>query len=169
MPVGIFLAPYERWQDGPDDTHIRRRPIHWRPEVKSLIRADGGADYADECLGNYCVVKVRASSTTLQQIGALPGVRRLPKDRLDDSLASLTNTQKTTLRNWIEGLGYSRAEWQAALGNDLGAVTLRQVLRFILTRRLVPRYDQATDAIVLDGAVQSCAPIEDIDAAVSDV
>lgn len=166
--IGLFLVPYERWADGPTDPHVRRRPLHLRPEIAALIRADGGAAYADECLGNYAVVKVRATAATLQALNDLAGVRRLPKDRLDDALDTLTQQQKITLRDWIEALGYPRAEWQSVLGTDLGAITLRQVLRFILTRRLRPRYDPAADAIVLDGAVQPCGAIEDIDAAVTD-
>lgn len=164
MPVGWFLVPFKR---DTSVTYPRRLPAVW--DMRAQIQADGGFFACSEVLGNYAITKVRASSATLQAIGALQGVRRLPKDRLDDPLSSLTNTQKTTLRNWIESLGYPRAEWQQDLGNDLGAVTLRQVLQFIRKRRLKPRYDTATDTIILDGPVQATRRLEDVDSRVRDV
>lgn len=135
-------------------------------DYTTAINADNGAWAESECLGNWTVVKVRASTATLQTIAADAALRRLPKDRLDDSLDTLNNTQKTTLRNWIEGLGYPRAEWQADLGTDLGAITLRQVLVFVLKRRRLPRYDSTTDAIICDGEEVAPTPVSELDTAV---
>jgi hypothetical protein len=165
MAVAWFLAPYR--QKALNSLPARYCAVD---EFTAQIRADGGTWAETECLGNYTVVKVRASSSTLQAIGAAAGVRRLPKDRLDDPLSSLTNTQKTTLRNWIEGLGYTRAEWQADLGTNLGAITLRQALRFILKRHLALRYDASSNTLVCDGEERQCLPLlEDVDTAVTEV
>jgi hypothetical protein len=134
----------------------------WTPQ----IHAAGGNWSEAECLGDRAVVKVLAPPALLQQIAtAEPTFRRLPKDLLDDTLADLTNQQKTALRDWIEECGYPRAEWQADLGTDLGAVTVRQVLGFLLKRRLKPRWDGSQ--IVLDGPVQPTRPLESVDAAVT--
>lgn len=169
MPVGWFLAPYKRRDRGtPGQPGFRAARYCAVDDFTAQVFTDGGFWAEAEVLGSYAIVKVRASSSTLQTIAAAPGIRRLPKDRLDDPLSSLTNQQKTTLRTWIESLGYPRAEWQADLGTDLGAITLRQVLQFIRKRRLRPRYDSATDAIVCDGPVQPTTPLEAVDAAVTE-
>jgi hypothetical protein len=74
------------------------------------------------------------------------------------------------MQNKLLSLGYSGAELNAAfpLGWN-GPYVIRDVLRFALTRRLKPRYDAATDTIVLDGPVQPTATPEEIDAAVGNV
>lgn len=158
-----FLASYKRKDRGPG--RIGRYCV-MDDYTPLIINQDGGTWRESECLGNQAVVKVLASQATLQTISADVAIRRLPKDALGATLADLTAIQKLTLRNWIEGLGYSRAEWQADLGIDLGAITLRQVLRFITKRRFDPRYDVATDTIILDGAMQPCHSIDEIDAAI---
>ena len=66
-------------------------------------------------LGQHALVKVVASAATLAQVAALPGVDRLPADRLDDPLSALTVAQRNALRDRITGLGYSVAELDAAL------------------------------------------------------
>lgn len=158
-----FLVPYLRRTSMP-------RPERYcaMDDFSSAIKADGGEWTETEVLGNHAIVKVRASAATLQTINAAQGFTRLPKDRLDDALSDLTQQQRTALRDRIEALGYARAEWQAALGTDLGAVTLRQVLVFVASRRLKPRYDAGTDTIVLDGPVQACRPVADVDSRLAD-
>lgn len=130
----------------------------------AAIRADGGAWSESEVLGNHALVKVRASQATLQAINAEPGFTRIPKDRLDDSLADLTQNQRLALRDLIEGLGYSREEWQARLGTDLGAVLVRDVLRVMATRRRKPR--RVNGEIVVDGVEQGCRAVDSVDAEV---
>jgi hypothetical protein len=135
----------------------------WTPQ----IFAEGGAWAEAECLGSRAVVKVRASLSLLQTIQAAePTFRRIPKDRLDDPLSSLTQAQKRNLRDWIEECGYPREEWQTKLGADLGAFTVRQVLNFLLQRRLKPRWTGS--AIAVDGPIQPTRPLADVDAAVAE-
>ena len=163
MPVAWFIVPEVRVAL---NGHPSRSCL--LNEHTDAIRADGGDWTHEEALGSRHVCKVRASVTTLQTIAGRPGVRRLPKDRIDDPLSDLSAAQKRTLRDWIEECGYPRAEWQSDLGTDLGARTLRDVLRFILKRRFQPRYVEATDTIILDGAPEVPRSIEDINAEVAD-
>ena len=169
MPVGWFLAPYKRRDRGtPGQPGFIARRYCAMDDFTAQVFGEGGFWSETEVLGDHAIVKVRASSSTLQMIAQTAGFRRFPKDRLDDPLSSLTNTQKTALRNLIESLGYPRAEWQQDLGTDLGAITLRQVLQFIRKRRRDPRWDDATSTIVFDGQVCECTPLETVDAAVTE-
>lgn len=163
MAVGWFLAPYVRRAGA-------RRPTRYVvvDDLTAAIRADGGDWTETEVLGDHAIVKVRASAATLNLVAAIPGVTRIPVGRLDDPLSSLTAGQQQALRDKVLALGYTPAEVNAALPNPIGTYTLRQVLRFVATRRLKPRYDQATDTIIIDGPVQPVRPIEDVDAAVPD-
>jgi len=161
MSVGWFIAPFAR------------RLASTRPErycvmddFTTIILADDGDWHETEVLGNRAVVKVRASAATLTLIAAAPGIKRLPKDALGEPLSDLTNTQKTALQGELLDMGYSLSELRAALGNDLGSKTLGDVVRFAARRRLKPRYDSATDTIILDGPVQPCRSIDDVDLSV---
>ena len=172
MPTAYFLAPYKRQ---PGEARPSRYVI-----VNDLTRqiwADNGWPAGNvpgspefwsetEVLGQHAIVKVRASAAMLTSVGALAGVTRLPVDRLDDPLSSLTNPQKTALRNRVLALGYTAAEIDAALPNNLGTYTLRDVLGFIATRRRKVRYDAGTDTIIDDGPVQPVRPLGEVDAAV---
>ena len=73
--------------------------------------------------------------------------RRLPKNSLDTSLSDLTNPQKTALRNFVLGLGYTAEEINQALPNNIGTYTLRDVIRFIIKRRHNIIYNSATNTI----------------------
>lgn len=135
------------------------------------IFADGGAWSESEVLGGFAVVKVRASVATLTIIGGTAGFTRIPNNWVDLSttLGSLTTGQRTTLLNLITSMGYTTAEINAALGSNLTGwrtKTLGQVLRFIAQRRLKSRWDNVQHQIVLDGILQSCKPIDDINAEV---
>lgn len=162
MPVSWFFTPFVKMPTNRGAV-VRRYPaIH---DFSDQISADGGAWSACECLGNYAVVKVRASQTTLDAIAAAPGIQIIPKSRLDDSLDTLTTTQRRRLRTFLGNLGYTTSELSARFGsgNDLSGVTVGDVLRFALKRRLKPRYDATTDEIILDGPEQPCRPVEDAD------
>lgn len=158
--IGWFIAPY-----------VRVTPSGQRPPVRGCavrsfqpqITADGGTWRAVEALGNICIVKVRASAATLQAIAAQH--TRIPANRLDAPLSSLTTPQRNALRQIILGAGYTTAEVNARFPN-LASNTLGDALRFLASRRLKPRYDQATDSIILDGPVQPTASIDDEDGAV---
>ncbi len=135
-------------------------------DYTAQIVADGGRWAETEVLGNWAIVKVSALPATLDAIAADPGFRRFGKSALALTLADLTAGQKAALLSWITNMGYSVAEVRAVLGNDLGAHTFGDFLRFMATRRRAPRYDQATDTIVLDGPDQACKSPDAVDAEV---
>lgn len=135
-------------------------------DFTALIDADGGKWSETEILGDHAIVKVVASAATLSTIAAEPGFQRLPKDLLDEPLNSLSAAQRNAITNKLESLGYQRTEWRTVLGSNIGTKTLRDVLRFAATRRKKPRYDSATDTIVLDGPDQVCRTIESVEGAV---
>lgn len=161
MPIGWFIVPYKRRSD--PNKVIRYCAMD---DLSAQIASDGGKWAETEVLGDCAVVKVDASSATLTTISGTSGFQRIPLQRLDDPLSSLTNAQRTAIRNRILAMGYTSAEINAAIPN-LANVTLGQVLRFIATRRLKPRYDAGTDSIILDGDAQQVRPIESVDAAVT--
>lgn len=147
MAVAWFLCPY-RHDPNPGN------PRRWcaMNEFTAQIRADGGDWTESEVLGNQAIVKVRATAGTLTTIAAAPGFRRIPLARLDDPLSSLSAAQRTAIRNELLNAGYTTEEITAALP-DLATVTLRQVLRFLASRRREPRYDTGTNTIILDGPI----------------
>lgn len=159
-----FLCPY-KLEAVPFSAQVLRYCA--MNDFSEQIHADGGSWTETEVLGNHAIVKVKASPTTLQTIANAAGFTRLPKNLLNSPLSNLTNAQKIALRDKIESLGYPRVEWQADLGTDLGAKTLRDVLRFIAKRRRKPRFDTETNSIVLDGPIQSCRSIDSVDTAVA--
>lgn len=158
MPFAWYIVPYKRRVGA-------RRPTRYcaMDDFTPLINSEGGAWSETEVLGDVALVKVRASAPTLSLINSEPGFVRLPKDALDLSLSDLTPAQKQALRDKAQQLGYGLAEISTAFPGDLGTYTLRDVLRFLAGRRLKPRYDSGADTILLDGAVQSCRSIEDVD------
>ncbi len=163
MPVAWYIIPYKRRVGS-------RRPRRYVEidDYTSQIRAAGGDWSETEVLGNRALVKVRASAGILAALNDVPGFRRIPKDRLDDSLSDLSAGVKTALRNEIFDMGYTVSEVQDKFGSDLGAYTLRDVLRFMTRRRRKPRYDSGADEIVLDGLNQPCRDIDSVDFAVTE-
>ena len=157
MAVAWFFAPYKRRDMG----GIPGRYCAM-DDFTTQIRADGGSWSEAECLGNQAVVKVRASQVTLDAINSVPEMLRIPLGLLNAPLSTLPFQQRTAIRARLEGLGYSLTEIATAIP-DLGQATLRDVLRLALTRRLKPRYDVATDSIVLDGSEQPTRAFEDVD------
>jgi hypothetical protein len=133
-------------------------------DYSDIIFADNGDWSETEVLGNYAIVKVRASDATLDTIAGAQGFLRIPPGLdLSTPLSSLTIAQINAIHDRILAMGYTDAEIQAALGNNLRNRTLGQVLRFAASRRLKPRYDAIADQIVLDGSVQSCRLVDDVD------
>lgn len=166
MAVAWFFAPYKR-----KDGHLPGRYCamdDFTPQILADPEYAGGEPWAEcEMLGNYAVVKVRASSTLLSTINAASGFVRIPArfTDLNQTLGDLTTNERTQLLNFLQARGYTLTEIQNALGSTNGqwrTKTLRQVLRFALTRRLQPRYDAGTDTIVLDGPE---LPVRDLDEA----
>lgn len=160
MAIAWFLCPYVR------KPGLRVMRVCAMDQFTTSIKADGGAWAETEVLGNRAIVKVAASPATLSLIANTPTFRRIPLALLNNPLSSLTARQRTAIKNEILDAGYTLAEIDAALP-DLTAVTLRQVLRFLATRRLKPRYDTQTDTIVLDGPAQPCRSVDDLDGAIA--
>lgn len=158
MAIAWFLAPYDRILAERFPARECRMNVY-----TALIAADGGAWAETEVLGNHAVVKVRASAETLATIAADPDITRLPVALLDDPLSSLSPAQKTAIRNKVQALGYTLAEINARFPGDLGDYTLRDVLRFVATRRRKPRYEAGTDSIVLDGVAVTPESVESVD------
>lgn len=157
MPVAWYIVPYEV------DTSTRFAAARRCPmdNFSSAIAADGGAWHEIEVLGGHAIVKVRASLATLVSIDAAAGFMRLPKDDLTAPLSDLTTLQKNRLRQKILDMGYTAQDISAALGTDLGAVTLAQVLRFIASKRREPRWTGT--AFVYDGELRTPESVDDLD------
>lgn len=155
MAIAWYIVPYEiKEQHG---EKYRRVAIC---NYSKQIRDSGGAWTETEILGDRAIVKVRASDAILSALNTK--YKRLPKDRLDDSLSNLPENVKMALKNEILDMGYSIDEIRERFGNDLGQYTLRDVLKFMTKRRLKPRYDSETDTIFVDGIVQKCRSIESV-------
>lgn len=136
-------------------------------DFSAVIQADGGAWSEVEVLGNQAIVKVvGVSSATLTTIASGKGFTRVPLDRLDAPLSSLTAPQRAMLRSIILNAGYTLAEANSRFPN-LANNTLGEALRFLASRRRKPRYDAATDSIVLDGAEQPCQSLDELDGALT--
>lgn len=161
MPTTWFICPYKR-----RDYNNQIGRYCAMDDFTPQIIADGGSWSESEVLGNRAIVKVNADASTLSLIAGTTGFKRLPKDLLNSSLSDLTAGQKQALRDEVLDMGYTISEINDAFPNDLGTYTLKQVLQFMATRRLKPRYDGGTDTIILDGA--EVVP-KDIDKADSEV
>lgn len=160
MPIGWYIVPYVReigsYLPGPS----RQCAMNIYTDT---IYSAGGWWAETEVLGNRAIAKVRATTTVLTTLNGVAGFKRLPKDRLDDSLADLPLAVKQALKDELLDMGYTGTEIQDRLGEDLGAHTLRDVLKFMTTRRLKPRYDSGEDEIIVDGAIQLCRSVESVD------
>ena len=133
-----------------------------------LIYGEGGRWAETEVLGNYALVKVRASQATLDTIAVDPVIFRIPLNHLDLRLGDLTPQQRNALQDRVIAMGYTAEEIKAVLGNNWADVTLGQVLHFAASRRRKPRYDAVQDEIVLDGIIQACRQVESVDAEVTE-
>ena len=160
MAIAWFVAAYKR------RAGVRIARYCAMDDYTVLIRGDGGMWSESEILGNRAIVKVKANSpSTFTTIASDPDIRRIPLDLLDDPLSSLTAGQRTAIRNEVLDCGYTVGEINAAVP-DFSVVTLREVLQFMATRRLKPRYVSASDTIVVDGEVQACKSIDTLHAEV---
>jgi len=162
MATGWFLVPYIHDVDNP------MGPLRYcaMDDYTAQIREDGGNWSEAECLGDHAVVKVSAFTATLTTLASVPGFVQVPLGILDTPLGELTPQQRTAIKNKVEALGYSAAEIKDKLGSNWANVTLRKVFRFVLTRRLKPRWDSGSGQIVLDGPEQVCKTIEMLDSEV---
>lgn len=163
MSAGWFIIPYKR--DITAGHPVRYCAID---DYSADIASYGGKWSETEILGNQAIVKVNAPAGVLNALAAVDGFQRLPKDRIDDPLSDLSAAAKQKIRDAAIAAGYSLAEIQARFPNDLGTYTLRDVLQFLATRRLKPRYDAQADEIIVDGPEQPCKPVDAVDIEVND-
>jgi hypothetical protein len=154
-----IAVPYKRRPDEP-----ARYPAI--DDYTPVIYKASGQWAETEVGGNRCIVKVRTTADILAILDT--EYTRLPKDSLADSLADLSPAANDTLQQELENMGYVPSEITAALGNDLAANTLGEVLRFAATRRRLARWDPKTDEIVLDGTIKPCRSVDDVDIEVPD-
>jgi hypothetical protein len=73
---------------------------------------------------------------------------------------------KNDLNNEMLDMGYTQLEIQSTLPNPILSYTIRDVLNCMATRRLSPRYDQASDTIICDGIEQPVSSLDSIDGVV---
>ena len=158
MAIGWFLVPYYHAID-----LVPYRYCAMDDFTQQIIYIDGGNWSESECLGDHALVKVSALPATLNIIAGTPGFMRIPMTILDDTLAELTQAQRTKIKNKIEALGYSVQELKDKLGSNLANVTLRKVFKFILTRRLKSRWDADAGEIKIDGEAQVCKSLDVLD------
>jgi hypothetical protein len=160
MAIGWFICSYRRRLPAALPTRYCAMD-----DFTAQIRTDLGHWSETEILGDRAIVKVRAAITTLQTIAGTVGIRQLSLSLLNDPISSLSPAQRVALRGEALDAGYSAAEVNARFP-DISIATLGEVLRFMASRRLKPRYDAATDTIVLDGVEQPCHSVDQIDAEV---
>lgn len=132
------------------------------------VFADGGAWAESEIVNDSAVVKVRASSTTINTIGNTQGFYRIPLDITDINalMTALTQPQYGAIRGELLRLSYLESEINAALGSTRAqwqTKTFKQLLDFAATRRFKPRYDYATDTFIFDGPIQTPRSITSVD------
>jgi hypothetical protein len=135
-------------------------------DFTNLIAADGGKWSETEILGDRAIVKVNASPATLTTIANTATFRRIPLALLDDPLSSLSAGVQNAIKQEVLDAGYTLAEVNARFPN-IASATLGDVLRFMATRRLQPRYDKGTDTISIDGPIQKCKSIDVLNAEVT--
>ena len=165
MSIAWFISPYNVEKDVKYPGHWKRTPKIL--ELQNQIFGDSGAWAGSEALGNVVVAKIRASDQTLNNIAALTGVIRLPKNLLSQSLSDLTATQKNAIVNKLRNMGYPLQEIRDYLGNDIASNTLGDVLRFAVRRRLTPRLDTTSGELVVDGDERPTKSIDATDDEVS--
>lgn len=168
MPLGWYVCPYKR--RNPGETPAERYCAI--ADFTAAIRADGGNWDETEILGDSALVKVRASAATLNVLDGQAGWLAVPKRflNLEDGLGDLLNGEKNQIENALRFLGYSQAEIDATMGSSLALWRQKQfetLLRLFASRRLRPRYDQPTDAVVCDGPEQPVKDVEWVAAAVA--
>ena len=163
MAICWYIIPYKRQLPNSGPFPVRYCEID---DYTSEIYAAGGAWTETEILGDRAIVKLRAPDAFQTQATAL--WKRLPKDRIDDSLSDLSNAAKKKIRDEILDQGYTIQQINDRLPNDFGTYTLRQVLHFMATKRRKPRYDRDLDEIFIDGIDQPCRSIDSVDAEVTE-
>lgn len=156
MPIAFYIVPIVRINP-PRNGLLADREIALNIDFPQL---EGQWDCI-EILGNRTIVKINTTASNLLLLNA--AYKRIPKDRLDDTLSSLSNAAKTALRDEILDMGYTLQEINNRFPDGIGNYTLRDALRFMATRRIEPNYDANTDSIVFTGDIVVCGDIDLLD------
>ena len=159
LTIAWYICPYKRKVSARPTRYCAMDDFTWQ-----ICYVDLGGWAETEILGNQAIVKVKAETTTLATLDTT--FTRLPTKLLTDSLSDLTTAVKNQIKTQILAAGYTAQEIQTALGADIGLKTFADLLRFLATRRLTPRYDQPSDTIVCDGEVCSCKSPDLVDGAI---
>jgi hypothetical protein len=164
LEIAWYIAPYKRWERAPKSRPTRICAMD--DYTDQIIKKDGGNWREVEILGNRAVVKVKAETTTLATLDSV--FLRIPGKELNDSLATVDASKKTSIVAQIADMGYSDTEVRAKFGvqKDLTQFKLKDVLEFMATRRFIPRYDAEKDEIVCDGPSRPTNPLSVADEAV---
>lgn len=107
----------------------------------------------EEIAGNRCLVRAEMSDALAQTIALDVNCLPLPLKRLDQTLGELSPQARSTLQDLAVEMGYSLTEIRNRLGNNVATVTLGQLLRFLASRRIKPRYSDDKTDVVFDGPV----------------
>jgi len=156
MSTRWYLSPFVR-----DVTDITK-PVRYCQinDQSGVIQKAGGVIFQDiEISGNHGLVFIAAPldvHTTLAS-SFVP----LPNLGLADKFGDVLNaSDRTGLFDKLRMLTYSSEEITSRLRTvDLSTVRFGEYLNFMRTRRLKPRYDKATDSIILDGPAQPTNPL----------
>lgn len=143
LPSAYYIVPFRRALI-PLTNMFPERELTIRDFYPAIIT--GGGDFREiEIRGQRALVRVWTDASTHSALTAV--YKRLPKARLTDTLADLTNPQKNAVRNELLDEGFTNAEINAAFGADIGTRTLGDVMRFMARNRRKPQYDSGTDTI----------------------
>jgi len=156
MPIAWFICLYKL-----SEQRVLGKPVRYCAMddfTQDIIYKDKGNWAESEILGNKAVVKVSASEETIKKVSETKDFEQLD---ITDIKATLTVEQQTDITSKAVGIGYTTADISAK-----SLVTQKDALELLTSYRRKPRYDADTDTVILDGVVQVCRSIDDVDSAV---
>lgn len=161
MPIGLYIVPYTRTENTPPQWiaiqnekgetigydfigEMARRTcdIYLQfPEIQGQLER--------EVRGNRAFVKIKADEGLLEQLNAL--YYRLPVDDLESPLSEVKQMELDGLMGELMDMGYSPEEFAQALPRGLEGATMGEVVKFMASSVILPRFDPDTNEIVFDG------------------
>lgn len=142
----IYIVPYVR------DPAPRTGP--WKPGVVLALVVDFPElrDMWDaiEAGAGYAIVKMNVKNDKiLEQLDAV--YKRLPSDDLKSSLENVPRAKKNALRQSLLDMKYTDEEIDARFPRGFDDKKLEDVVKFMASKRRLPRYDEEKDEHVFDG------------------
>ncbi len=154
MPIGFYIVPYSfaTKLDKKGNVIFAYRRVDLC-KYQEQFETYGVVWHEVEILGNRAIVKIKASQDILESLDI--EYKRLPKDKLNASLADLSQAAKDKIKNELIDMGYSLGEIKARFGNDVefANYTLKDVLKFMAQRRKKPRNITDSNGVIIDIAV----------------